>query len=79
MNVHIKFFATFRKYLPKSVQGSSYSIEVPDGIQIDELRAQVPVPEDENLIVLINGRPPEVGQVLEEGDTIAFFPAMAGG
>lgn len=48
-------------------------------IGIDELRAQVPVPIDENLIVLINGRSPKAGQVLEEGDTIAIFPAMAGG
>jgi len=79
VKVHIKLFGTYRKYLPASAQGSMYSVEAPVGIGIDELRAQVPVPIDENLIVLINGRSPKARQVLGEGDKIAIFPAMAGG
>lgn len=79
MKVHIKLFGTYRKYLPASAQSSTYSVEAPVGIGIDELLAQVLVPIDENLIVLINGRSSKARQDLEEGDTIAIFPAMAGG
>jgi molybdopterin converting factor small subunit len=79
VKVHIKLFGTYRKYLPSSAQGSTYSMNVPVGIVIEELRDQVPLPVDEKLVVLINGRSPKIGQVLKEDDTIAFFPAMAGG
>lgn len=79
MKVHIKLFGAYRKYLTSNAQGSTYSIIVPIGIVIEELRDQVPLPVDENQVVLINGRSPKIGQILKEDDTIAFFPAMAGG
>jgi len=79
VKVCVKLLSTYRKYLPADARGSTYSLEVPAGIRIEELRAQVPVPADESQVVLINGRTPLAGQVLEESDTIAIFPAMAGG
>ena len=79
MKVYLRLFGTYRKYLPTSAQGSTCNLEVPVGTRIEGLQAQIPIPSDENLVILINGRSPRAGQVLEEGDTIAIFPAMAGG
>jgi len=79
VKVSLKLFGTYRKYLPTSTQGSICSLDVLVGTRIEELQALVPIPTDENLVILINGRTPLAGQVLEEGDTIAIFPAMAGG
>jgi molybdopterin converting factor small subunit len=79
VRVCIRLLSTYRKYLPPDVQGASYSLEVPAGTRIEELEAQLPVPSDEDQVVLINGRTPAPGQLVEEGDTIAVFPSMAGG
>ena len=79
MKVWIKLLSTYTKYLPAGAQGSAYSLDVPAGTRIEELWAQLPFLTDEGQVVLINGRTPVVGQVLEEADTIAIFPAMAGG
>ena len=79
MRVCIRLLSTYRKYLPSDAQGASYSLEVPAATRIEELRTQLPVSSDEDQVVLINGRTPVPGQLLEEGDTIAVFPSMAGG
>lgn len=79
MRVYVRLLSTYRERLPANARGSTYSLEVPIGTRIEELRAQLPVPADEGQVVLINGQTPLAGQVLQEGDTIALFPAMAGG
>lgn len=79
MKVYVKLLNVYRKYLSDGAQGSTYSLDVPVGTRIEKLLAQVPVPADEEQVVLVNGRTPLNGQVLEDGDTVAIFPAMAGG
>jgi molybdopterin converting factor small subunit len=37
------------------------------------------VPLDDPHVVLVNGRHAEDGQELEDGDSVAAFPAIAGG
>jgi molybdopterin converting factor small subunit len=79
VKVWVKLFSTYRRYLPPEARGSTYDLEVPAGIRIEELRALLPVPIDESQVVLINGRTYRSGQALGEGDTVAIFPSMAGG
>lgn len=79
MKVWIKLLSTYREYLPSDVQGAAYSVDVPAGARIEDLLAQVPVPADESQVILINGRTPLAAQVLDGGDVVAIFPAMAGG
>ncbi len=78
MKVYVKLLNVYRKYLPDDAQGAAYSMDVPDGAQVEELLALVPIP-DESQVILVNGHTPLAEQVLKEGDTIAIFPAMAGG
>ena len=79
MKVRVKLLVSYRRYLPPEAEGSAYSLEVPSGARVEEVLAQVPVPADESRVVLLNGRVCSAGQVLEEGDTITIFPALAGG
>lgn len=79
MKVWIRLLSTYTRYLPADARGSTYSIDIPDGAQIEELQAQLPIPTDESQVILVNGRTPLASQVLEEGDIVAIFPAMAGG
>ena len=79
MRVTIKFLGVYRKYLPANARGTTVCLETPSGTRIETLQAQLPIPVEQGQVILINGRTPQSGQILEEGDTIAVFPAMAGG
>jgi sulfur carrier protein ThiS len=78
VKVHIRLLNVYSKYLPPDAQGSTYDLDAPAGVQIEELLAQVPIPV-ESQVILINGRTPLDEQVLEDGDVVTIFPAMAGG
>ena len=79
MKVRLKLFATFRRYLPPGAQGSACDVEIPDGAQVSELLSRFGVPDKESLIILIIGRDASPDRILQDGDIVAVFPAMAGG
>lgn len=78
MKVRIQLLNVYSKYLPPDAHGCAYDLDAPAGVRIQDLLARVPVPA-EGQVVLINGRTPLDGQVLEDGDVVTIFPAMAGG
>ncbi len=79
MRVEVRLLSTYRRYLPADAQGATYSMDVPIGTRIESLLTCLPIPPDDDQVILINGQTPLAGQVLEEGDTVAIFPTMAGG
>ena len=81
MHVQVKLFATFRQYLPPETPGDAYDAQVPHGTRVGELLSQLGVPTDKpgGLVILVNGRQSDLRHVLEEGDVVAAFPAIAGG
>jgi molybdopterin converting factor small subunit len=79
MRITVKFFATFRRYLPPDSRGHAFTMEVPAGISVAEVLSRFDVPIDGAAVILVNGRTAQPGQVLQEGDAVAAFPAMAGG
>jgi molybdopterin converting factor small subunit len=79
MNVRLKLFATFRRYLPPGSQGNACHIKVPAGTRVADLLARFDLPTDESKVILVNGRDADPERVLEEGDVVGVFPSMAGG
>ena len=81
MHVQVKLFATFRQYLPPETKGDAYDTPVPRGTRVSELLSQLGLPMDrpEALVILVNGRQGDLDHVLEEGDVVGAFPAIAGG
>ncbi|MGD2145350.1 MAG: MoaD/ThiS family protein [Anaerolineae bacterium] len=79
MKITLKLFATFRRYLPPQAQGSAFELDVPVGSSVADVLSRFEVPTDGAAVLLVNGRTADPGQVLEEGDALAAFPAMAGG
>ena len=79
MKVRLKLFATFRRYLPTGTQGGACDVEVPDGTQVSDLLSRFGVPDKESLMILVNGRDAGPDRILQDGDVVAVFPAVAGG
>jgi sulfur carrier protein ThiS len=79
MRITLKLFATFRRYLPPESHGPACHLEVPAATPVAEVLRRFDLPTDGAVVILVNGRTAQPQQVLQEGDTIAVFPALAGG
>ncbi|MEJ2236209.1 MAG: MoaD/ThiS family protein [Syntrophobacterales bacterium] len=74
MELKVKLFASLRKFNPELEE-----IEVDDGITVLELFEKAGIPASEVAIVLVNGRHAKLDQPLQDGETVAAFPPIAGG
>ena len=54
-------------------------LDVVEGATAVSLLAQFDVPMDGASVILVDGRTPAPGQLLQEGNVICAFPATAGG
>lgn len=78
MRVKLKLFATFQRYLPAGSQGYACDLDLAAGTSVAQVLTGLDVPT-QGIVILVNGRTASPGQVLQEGDVVAAFPAIAGG
>ena len=73
MKINVKLFATYRE--------GRFQQEVrdyPQGTEVADVAAGLGL-ADKPAVVFVNNRHAELDYVLEEGDTLAFFPPVGGG
>ncbi len=75
MNVEVKLFATFRngRFKKKNIEIDEKDTKVLD------LLNELGIKEEEVALIIVNGIHSNVDRKLEEGDTLALFPPVAGG
>ena len=75
MNVKVKLFATFRngRFIKKNIEVDENDTKVRD------LLNKLGIKEEEVALIIVNGMHSDVDRKLEEGDTLALFPPVAGG
>ena len=74
MLVDVKLFATFRKGRFKQKK-----LELPCGSSLGNLLQQLEIHEKDAKILIVNGSAANAKHILNENDTIAIFPPIAGG
>lgn len=83
MHITFKLYASLADYLPAGAVNNAIEVEVDPDSSLDSLLRRFGVPREMAHLVLVNGvyqgaearsRP-----VLEEGDTVAVWPPVAGG
>ncbi len=79
MRVIIRFIATYRSCLPPGTDGNSCALELAPGTSVGDLAAQYGIPLDDSSVILVNGHTVDLAALLQDGDVLAAFPAMAGG
>ncbi len=71
----VKFFANLREYGP-----NKESVTVAIGTKIKDLVRTYNIPEENRLIILVNGKPhATLEQKIKDNDVISIFPMLAGG
>ncbi len=80
MIVEVKVFTSLRQYIPSSdkhLDGDKW--DVSKGAKIIDVLAMLKLPEDQDLIFLVNGRHADKDRVLNEGEVLHVFPPIIGG
>ncbi|MFQ5857123.1 MAG: MoaD/ThiS family protein [Anaerolineae bacterium] len=80
MEVHVKLYASLRRYAPEQPLGEAFTCSLPEGATVEHLMTEVlHLPPDVVAIVLVNGIRSEPQHRLSAGDEVVLFPPMAGG
>lgn len=80
MIVHVKLYASLRRYRPAVELGQTFQIDLPAGATVEQLiQGELRLPPKETAIVLVNGIRQSWDWVLNDGDMIALWPPIAGG
>ena len=83
MQITIKLYAMLTEYLPPNAEKNVGLLELPEGTSVEKVVQQLQLPERYVHLVLINGvyvSPDNLaGATLNDGDTLAIWPPVAGG
>jgi len=79
IEVKVIAFATLRRHLPDLAIGEEKILAVEPGTTLDEIRDMLHLPEEEVKVIMRNNVQANPKDVAENGDRIAFIPAVAGG
>ncbi len=84
MNIQLKLYASLMRYLPEgTVDRHVASLDVPEGMTPAKLIETRQLPKESCFLVLLNGvylTPAErETRQIQEGDSVAIWPPIAGG
>lgn len=81
--VNVKLFASLRNFMPDGAHNGEVSMECPDDHSVTSILTGLNVPLEKCHLVVVNGvfiPPPDRASTrLNEGDTLAVWPPVAGG
>jgi sulfur carrier protein ThiS len=80
MKIEVRLYASLARYMPAPEgTGSPETMEVAEGLTVQELFGQLKIPPDAVKVVFLNGLHATGEQVLKPGDRVGVFPPVAGG
>jgi sulfur-carrier protein len=79
MQIEVRLFATLRRIIPEIKEKGSITAEIEDGATIADLMVKLGVPADETKVIMLNFKQAEPEDPLQDGDRVAFIPAVGGG
>jgi len=80
MIIEVKILSFLRQYVSfsdKQLEGDKW--DVPEGAKAADVLAMLNIPEEQDKIILVNGRSADGKTELSEGDLLHIFPAIYGG
>ena len=78
IEIELRLFGDLRKYLDVRL-GEGHRMKMEDRSTIRAAITSLGIPVSETKILLVNGRPKNLDDVLSDNDRLAIFPPAAGG
>ncbi len=80
MEIEVKLYSILARYLPPGTDGRRVFLTVPEGATVAEALDQLGVPKEQAKLVVIDGVVHQKkDMVLQTGNVLSIFPAIAGG
>lgn len=79
MKVHVKLFASLRKYAPAGTGGDRIIVELPDDAVVSDAIARLGIPAEHARMIVSNDKQLDATARLQDGQEINLFPPLAGG
>lgn len=81
MSIHLKISSTLRKYVPQYNPRTGMDLDwnFDTAPSAGSLAENLGMPLAEIKFVMINGRQQPLDTILQDGDRVAWFPAVGGG
>ena len=80
MEVEVKLYASLQDYMPEKAEGSNaFSVKLETGKKLGDLIEEIGIPESEVKMVFVNNKKRQEEYEIQDGDSIAIFPPIAGG
>ncbi len=79
MNIELKLFFDFKNFLPSESGKNTTIINLENGTTVQKLIEILNLPPEIPKNILLNGIKADNERKLQEGDSVAVFPPMAGG
>jgi molybdopterin synthase sulfur carrier subunit len=79
MLVHVKLFATLRRFAGDVPLGTPLEVDLPEGATLADLYQTLQLPADEIKLAYVNGRVQPNDWQLQPDDEIGIFPPVGGG
>ena len=79
IDIELRLFGNLRQYLEGIELGKGYIMKLDDGSTIRVVINSLGIPADIIKIILVNGRPKKLDNILFDSDRLAIFPPIAGG
>lgn len=77
MKITVRLFATLKDFLPKDKKKAS--IELKAGSTVNDIVKYFEIPQEEPLIIKVNGKHGLKSTELKDGDRVGIFPPVGGG
>jgi molybdopterin synthase sulfur carrier subunit len=79
ITVHVKLFATLRRFRPELGLGEAFPVELPEGSTVGDLIEHLALPKEEVRLIFVNAHFRELDYILADGDELGVFPPVGGG
>ena len=79
MEIEVKLFAIFHRYLPKGGSPYSCKLKVEVESRVEDILNNLGLPKEMPKILLLNGVRCNPESKLREGDVLSIFPPLGGG
>ncbi len=79
MLIRVKMIANYRAVLPSDAKHGVVELDVPDGSTVYDVISRFDIPLNDESVIVLNGLTVDMSMLLQEGDMITAFSAIAGG
>ena len=79
MEIEVKLFGNMEQYRPEGAGRLSFKRSTDEGSTVQHLIRDLAIPENMPVLAIINGKMPEPGYVLKDGDEATLFSPAGGG